>query len=249
MRKKIKKIIEFISTFICSFITYLVALPLAAIIFFAGYLAKVLKLNGILTFLIRIWCQLFFSIIGIKLKAHGLEKVDKNKQYLIVANHASYYDIPAIMHFIPDLVWVANKRFFNVLIFGSFLKLMETIPVDPNNFKESKSAIEKISYRVGKTKTRSICIFPEGTRTMDGKIHNFKRGFLTILKYTNFDLLPVTLNGTYHVKPKWSFFIHWIPSVDVIFHDPIPHSNINFDDEKGTAAYIQDSNEKDYQLK
>jgi 1-acyl-sn-glycerol-3-phosphate acyltransferase len=242
-----------LSTILCSFITYIIALPIQTIIFFIGLLTKILKMNNLFIFLSKYWSLFFFKIIGIKLKAYGFENIEKNKNYLIVANHASYYDIAAIMYFMPNTIWVANKRFFKVLFFGALLKEMDTIPIDSKKIKETILKITERSKKLRKNRSSSIAIFPEGTRTLDGNIHKFKRGFISIWQNTKFDLLPVTINGTYIVKPKWSFLIYHTKEVSLYFHKPIPYQQIEkYDDndkynEKEISETIKDIIEKDYE--
>ncbi|HPC38071.1 MAG TPA: lysophospholipid acyltransferase family protein [Exilispira sp.] len=241
-RRKIK-----ISTILCSFITYIIALPIQTIIFFIGLIVKKLKLNNLFIFLSKQWSLFFFKIIGVKLKAYGLENIDKNKNYLIVANHSSYYDIAAIMSFLPNTVWVANKRFFKVLFFGSLLKEMDAIPVDSKRLKETINKINERARKLRKNSSSSIAIFPEGTRTLDGNIHKFKRGFITIWQNTKFDLLPITINGTYLVKPKWSFLIYHTKVVSLHFHKPIPYEELQKYEEKEITEIIKKIIEKDYE--
>ncbi|MFN3410984.1 MAG: lysophospholipid acyltransferase family protein [Exilispira sp.] len=237
------------STLLSSFLTYIVALPIQTIIFLFGLLFKKLKLNRIFLFMSKYWSIFFFKIIGIKLRAYGLENIDLNKNYLIVANHASYYDVAAIIYFMPNTVWVVNKRFFKVLFFGQLLKEMDCIPVDSKKLKETIKKLEDRSKKLHKHYSSSIAIFPEGTRTMDGKIHEFKRGFISIWKNTKFDLLPVTINGTYIVKPKWSFFIYFTREVSLIFHKPISYQEFDNFDVKELPDIIKKIIEKDYEIK
>lgn len=237
------------STLICSFITYVIALPIQTIVFFIGFAVKLLKFEKLFLIISKFWCLFFYKIIGIKLVGKGLYNIDRTKHYLIIANHASYYDIPAIMYFLPNTIWVANKRFFDVLFFGSLLKKMGSIPVDSKNLKETIIKMEERSKKVEKYNSSSIAIFPEGTRTLDGNIHKFKRGFLSIWKNTKFDLLPVTINGTYTVKPKWSFLIYHVKKVEVIFHKSIPFDNLNDFDNKEITDKLREIINKDYENK
>lgn len=70
-------------------------------------------------------------------------------------------------------------------------------------------------------KHRTVAIFPEGTRTLDGKLNSFYRGFIHLLRATGNDILPVTLNGFYKLKPKNRFSIHFGASLNVVIHLPL----------------------------
>ncbi len=74
---------------------------------------------------------------------------------------------------------------------------------------------------VEKGKNRTVAIFPEGTRTLDGKLNTFYRGFIHLLRATENDILPVTLNGFYKLKPKNRFSIHFGSRLGLIIHPPL----------------------------
>jgi 1-acyl-sn-glycerol-3-phosphate acyltransferase len=78
-----------------------------------------------------------------------------------------------------------------------------------------------LSHLVEKSGTQTIAIFPEGTRTSDGNINRFRKGFVHILKATEMSVLPVTLNGFFLLKPKNRFTINFESKVDVVIHKPI----------------------------
>lgn len=72
-----------------------------------------------------------------------------------------------------------------------------------------------------KAKDNTVAIFPEGTRSLDGKLSSFYRGFIHLLRATEHDILPVTLNGFYKLKPKNRFSIHFGSRLSVVIHPPM----------------------------
>jgi 1-acyl-sn-glycerol-3-phosphate acyltransferase len=72
-----------------------------------------------------------------------------------------------------------------------------------------------------KAQHRTVAIFPEGTRSLDGKLNSFYRGFIHLLRATGNDILPVTLNGFYKLKPKNRFRINFGSRLGVVIHPPI----------------------------
>jgi 1-acyl-sn-glycerol-3-phosphate acyltransferase len=81
-----------------------------------------------------------------------------------------------------------------------------------------------------KARDLSVAIFPEGTRTPDGKINPFLRGFIYLFRTRNIDILPVTLKGFYDLKPKNRFYINFSSRPEVIIHEPVSKealSNMN----------------------
>ena len=67
----------------------------------------------------------------------------------------------------------------------------------------------------------SVALFPEGTRTLDGRINPFYRGFIYLFRTRDISILPVTLNGFYELKPKNRFYIDFGSKLSVVIHKPL----------------------------
>jgi len=156
--------------------------------------------------------------MGKRLKIQGNEIFDKSKNYLIVTNHSSLFDILAIMAVKPAVSWFGRERLIKIPVFGHLLKSIDYIPMKSANIRNTKIMIDQLIH---KSKGFTIAIFPEGTRTIDGKIQDFKRGFIHVLRAADLDILPITLNGLYELKPKTRFYIKFDAKVEVVVHKPI----------------------------
>jgi 1-acyl-sn-glycerol-3-phosphate acyltransferase len=169
-------------------------------------------------FISMIWAKSVFLIIGKKLKVYGKENIDKEKKYILVANHASLFDIVAITSFYPNVSWFGHERLLKVPIFRRFLKMTDYIP-----FKEPtvSNTRHMLSQLIDKSKDQSVALFPEGTRTLNGKINPFFRGFIYLFRTRDIDILPLTLNGFYALKPKNRFYIDFGSKLEVVIHKPI----------------------------
>ena len=93
--------------------------------------------------------------------------------------------------------------------------MTDYIPMRINNIKNTRKMLESLEE---KAKNRTVAIFPEGTRTLDGKLNSFYRGFIHLLRATEHDILPVTLNGCYKLKPKNRFSIHFGSRLEMVIH-------------------------------
>ena len=125
----------------------------------------------------------------------GLEHVDRSKQYVIVLNHNTVIDIPALYYLPLNFRWVSKREVFRVPFFGQYLVLHGDICIDRGRAAE---AMEQL-LREGKkwiARGASIAIFPEGTRSKDGEIHRFKAGAFTLAKEAGVEILPVVMTGT-----------------------------------------------------
>jgi 1-acyl-sn-glycerol-3-phosphate acyltransferase len=168
--------------------------------------------------LLFFWAKSVFWLLGKNLRIYGIENYSRDKRYIIIANHASLFDIMAIMSFCPDVAWFGHERLMKIPVFNQILKMIDYMPTKEPTIKNTKRMLDEI---IQKLKHHTIAIFPEGTRTLDGNINNFFRGFIYILKASDADILPVTLNGFYSLKPKNRFCIDFSAKINVVINKPI----------------------------
>ena len=174
-------------------------------------------------FLTMVWAKIVFIIIGKNLRVYGKENISKNEKYIVLANHASLFDIVAIISFFPQVSWFGHERLLNVPIFGKFLKMTDYVPFREPTVTNTRHMLEQL---MEKSQNQSVAIFPEGTRTTSGKINPFFRGFIYLFKTRNISILPVTLNGFYDLKPKNRFYINFRSKLEVVIHKAIPKEEL-----------------------
>jgi 1-acyl-sn-glycerol-3-phosphate acyltransferase len=197
------------------FFTAIIVIILVSLLF--------LKMKKPVMSVIRFWARTVFLLIGKKLHIEGVENIKKEEKYILIANHSSLFDIVAIMSFFPGISWFGHERLTRIPVFRRFLELTDYIPLKKTSFKNTK---EMINQLVEKSKGRTIAIFPEGTRTLNGKINDFFRGFVILLRRAELDVLPVTLDGFYGLKPKNRFYIGFDSKLYVIIHKPITREEL-----------------------
>jgi 1-acyl-sn-glycerol-3-phosphate acyltransferase len=174
-------------------------------------------------FLSKIWAKSVFLIMCKKLHVTGKENIKKDEKYILLSNHASLFDIVAITSFYSEVSWFGHERLLKVPIFGQFLRLTDYVPFKEPTITNTRHMLEQL---LEKAKNQSVAIFPEGTRTTSGKINPFYRGFIYLFRTRNIDILPVTLNGFYDLKPKNRFYINFGSRLDVVIHKPIPRNKL-----------------------
>lgn len=142
----------------------------------------------------RVFCILFF-----RLRVCGKENVPKKGAFILISNHQSYLDpvlcgVPLKQH----LHFLARDTLFTHWFFGRLISSVNTIPVKRG--QADLSAMKKI---IGKLKQgKGVCLFPEGTRTSDGKIKSFKLGFGLLARRGNAAVVPVVVDGTFECWPR-----------------------------------------------
>jgi len=162
-------------------------------------------------------------MLGKKLPVIGKENIDKNEKYILVANHASLFDIVAITSFYPEVSWFGHERLLKVPVFGRFLRLTDYVPFKEPTVSNTRHMLEQL---MEKSKNQSVALFPEGTRTLNGEINPFYRGFIFLLRTREIDILPLTLNGFYDLKPKNRFYIDFGSRLEVIVHKPLSRKEL-----------------------
>ena len=183
--------------------------------FLLGTLAIVLgfidKKGKLISFGIRCWSKILIFFSGVKIKIIGLENLKKNKNYIFASNHESNFDIPLIFSSINlHLVSIAKKELKKIPIFGWAMKSGQHIFIDRFNKIEALKSLKLAKNSIIKN-PRSIIIFPEGTRSFDGKIKQFKKGGLSIAFDLEMDVVPIAVCGTRNVLKRGSIFIKPCP--------------------------------------
>jgi len=181
------------------------------------------KARKLIRFLIKIWAKSVFILMFKKLNVSGKEHIDRNEKYILTANHASLFDIVAIMSFYPEVSWFGHERLLKVPLFNHFLRMTDYVPFKEPTITNTRRMLSQLFEKAEK---QSVALFPEGTRTPDGKIHPFFRGFIFLFRTREIDILPVTLNGFYKLKPKNRFYIDFGTKLEVIIHKPIPREEL-----------------------
>ncbi len=182
-----------------------------------------LNLKRPVRLLTQIWAKLVFLIIGKRFRVYGKENIARGEKYILIANHSSLFDIVAIQSFYPEISWFGHERLLKVPLFNKILKMTDYVPFKDPTYRNTR---EMIGQLVSKSELRTVAIFPEGTRTLTGKMNTFYRGFIYLLRTREIDILPVTLNGFYKLKPKNRSYINFDARLEVIIHKPVKREEI-----------------------
>ena len=174
-----------------------------------------------------IWSRLFCLISLVRIEVRGREKLDRSTSYVFVANHQGAYDIFLIYGYLGHkFKWMMKSSLRRIPFVGAACAAAGFIFVDRSGkgLRETLAAAEKIL-----TGCMSLVVFPEGSRTPDGKIHRFKKGAYQIADDLSLPVVPLTIDGSYRVLSKNSKLIR--PGKIVLtVHDPIfPQADGHYD--------------------
>jgi 1-acyl-sn-glycerol-3-phosphate acyltransferase len=194
----------------------------------AGILALIDRSFRLYSWFTKIFAAGVLFISGIKVRITGKENIDPSKTYVLVCNHSSQYDIPAVQYAAAPLkVSIMYKKELNkVPFFGWQLAIGSYISVNRSNPEEAFKSIQKAKEMMA-GKNISMLLFAEGTRSETGEIHSFKRGAFYLASRSGFPILPVTVNGTSKILPKGALKIN-SGQIHVHFDKPVyPKENLN----------------------
>jgi len=163
-------------------------------------------------------------LAGIRVEIIGRERLDPRQAYIFMSNHVSNLDPPIVIPALPGRTSVlVKKEVFKVPILGRAMRMASLVPVDRSNREAAIASIGRAAevMRGG----IHMAIFPEGTRSRDGRLLPFKKGPFYLALETGLPVVPVTVAGTYEMMPKGRFKIR--PGVArVVFHEPIDPKQI-----------------------
>jgi 1-acyl-sn-glycerol-3-phosphate acyltransferase len=178
--------------------------------------------------------------LDIKYKNRGaIDSLDKKEGVIFVCNHQSNLDIPAIVTALHmDVGFVAKHEMKKWPFFGTWMKKSNCVFLNRENpregIKDIKKAVELIKEGY------PTVIFPEGERSLTGKILNFKKGSFKLATETNGIIVPLTLKGTYDIQPRGTLKMARGKKVTLVVDEPIFVKNLSKDEEKVLATTVRD---------
>jgi len=158
-------------------------------------------------------------LVGVKVEVVGSEKLDWRRTFIFMCNHVSNLDPPIVIPVMPRRTSVlVKKELFRVPLLGWAMRLASLVPVDRRN---REAAIASLRFAADVLRSGvNMTIWPEGTRSPDGRLLPFKRGPFHLAMETGVPIVPITLAGTHEIWRKGEFAIH-PGTATVVFHEPI----------------------------
>lgn len=177
----------------------------------------------------RRWARLVLRLAGVRVRIEGLERVDWSEPMVIVANHQSWFDVFALVAFLPGRTrFVAKKELGRIPIFGPAWKACGHVSLDREDLTSAVQSLERAGKRVRDEKL-NLVLFPEGTRSPDGRLQAFKKGAFVLAIHTEVPILPLGLAGSRAVMPKGSFRIR-PGEIRIRVGEPIPVEGLSHRD-------------------
>ena len=221
---------------------YLISSIFLTTIFLPKYYFLGLRKNSFHQFLYAskiasLWGKLLFKTTKSTVEVIGSENIPKDETLLIVSNHQSYMDIPALLGYLDiRFGFIAKKELGKIPIFSRWMRYFKCVFIDRGDPRKSLEAIQQSINNI--KSGYSQLIFPEGTRSKSNEMAEFKTGSLRIATKTNAVILPVTIDGTYRILGE-KLKINKT-HIRLIIHKPIITKNLNEETKKNLAINVHD---------
>ena len=170
--------------------------------------------------LARLWAWILLKVTGVRVVVRGREKFDRSRAYMIIANHQSHFDGPALAWGLGGLQfrWIAKRELLKIPLFGHCLNSSRNIFIDRSNHETALLGIRE-GMR-GLPRHAGVMCFAEGTRSATGRIGPFKKGGFAAALQHGMPLLPVTINGSRRVLPKGEVCFRR-GTIELVIADPV----------------------------
>lgn len=147
------------------------------------------------------------TILGIKVRIKGVENIPKDGRFIIASNHQSILDIAVFNIAVKrKFSYLAKQELLKVPFLGKDMIMMGHFIVDRKNPKKAMRTMAYISKKIQED-NYSVLIFPEGTRSVDGTLGEFKRGAFMLAAETGTQIIPAIVDGGCHVVNKSSWIV------------------------------------------
>jgi len=186
----------------------------------------------------RRWARTLVAIARVRVKVEGLEKIDPHRPYIFASNHLSYMDTPVVLSRIPvQFRFMAKSGLFQIPFLGTHLAQAGHIPVP---LEDPRAAVKTLSHAAQIIRDRgiSILIFPEGGRSDNGILQEFKEGAAYIAIKAGVPIVPVALIGTREILAMHSKTFRPGP-VTLRIDDPIPTEGLRLSDRGELTAKVR----------
>jgi 1-acyl-sn-glycerol-3-phosphate acyltransferase len=152
-----------------------------------------------------LWARIFTWLTFVTVTVKGRENINQGTSYVFVANHQGAYDIFAVYGWLGhNFKWMMKKSLEAIPFVGFACKRAGHIYVDKSSPAAVRHTMETAEKQLAGG--MSVVVFPEGARTLDGKMHAFKRGAFMLATEFNLPVVPLTIDGSFGVMRRGTYW-------------------------------------------
>jgi 1-acyl-sn-glycerol-3-phosphate acyltransferase len=193
----------------------------------------------------RWWSRTLLFACGVRVSVRGLEHLDRARTCIFAANHQSYLDIPVAFGYLPvNFRIMAKASLFHIPFLGWHLRRSGHMPIARDNPRRAARSVLAAAAHV--REGMPVFVFPEGGRSHDGQLGEFKSGTFLLAIKAGAPVIPVTMNGTRRALPVDSWVIQ--PGrVELILHPPLGTEGMHSNAAEELSSRVRSIIEGDFQ--
>ena len=175
--------------------------------------------------------RMLARVLGVRVKVRGLEHLD-GRPCVFVSNHRSHFDIAAILGFVPGINrFTAKKELFREPVLGLVMRTMGMVPVDRDN---PEKAVEHLRHL--RADGHSLVFFPEGTRSRDGALGQFKKGAFVTAIELGLPIVPIACRGGDAIMPAGGYLTILPGEMELVILEPTATAGLSYAQRDALAA-------------
>ncbi len=184
----------------------------------------------------RWWASWLLNAAGVKVVVHGGAELPEGAPRVFIANHVSWFDIPAMIKALPHYGFVAKRELEKIPLFGAAARAVGVIYIDRENRKAAFGAYEDAAAKI--RAGHAVLVYPEGTRGESYALRPFKKGPFVLAIGSGAPIVPVVIYGTIEVNPRNEFRAS-PGTVHVHLLEPIPTEGLTYADRDALAERVR----------
>jgi 1-acyl-sn-glycerol-3-phosphate acyltransferase len=208
--------------YVWGMIATILALLYTAILIWPAALASVFADGHFCSPIFRLWAWLIFQTFGFSVEVVGTENLEGIDSFVLVSNHQSLFDIVAILLLIPrEVRFLAKREIKKVPLLGFTMERSGNIVIDrASGGKAIRRALAIVD------RGYSICVFAEGHRFSDNRVHEFNEGAAWLAIATKLPCIPMAITGTAEVMPRGARLAIPRQRIRIVLRAPIPTAGL-----------------------
>jgi len=186
----------------------------------------------------RNWSRWILAASGCDVRVEGLEHIAPDTPQVLVGNHQSWFDVPAIAaHLSKNFHFIAKKELERVFIFGRAWKAAGHISIDRTDRESAVRSLEAAGEQL-RNEGSAVIVFAEGTRAPTDELQPFKKGAFMLALHSGVPIVPFAVAGSRRVMPKDSWRVRRGPII-VRFGEPVPTEGLSHEDRDSLVERVQ----------
>jgi 1-acyl-sn-glycerol-3-phosphate acyltransferase len=226
-------------------VAYIVVLVVATIWYattciFAGLLRIPYIQGGVYDRSQRHWARAILRAAGIPVTLSGAGHLAPRGPQIVVANHASFFDILALLAYLPvDAKFIAKKELYAIPLLGPAMRAAGHVRIDRGNRGQAFGAYEEAAKQM-REKLLTIVVYPEGTRTRTGDLLPFKKGPFVFAIGSAAPVVPCYVGGAFGIQPKGSIRVRR-STLHIALGEPIPVTGLTPEDREALLERVREA--------